>query len=98
MSVDMQMDYDHIEDMVAAFRRAIGRMDQARANMQQAVGILQGGGLVGTQGNQLLALIVRRIVPVTNAGAAKFQEMIGDLTGAMNDTRTADSDASNRFS
>lgn len=94
---DVQMDYDDMDAMIAAFTRSLQRMEEARANMKQAAAIIRDGALVGNQGTQMLSLIGGRILPLLNASSVKFQELIGDLNGAVEDMRNADSTASGYF-
>ena len=87
---DMRMDYESVEAMILAFRRATQRLETAISNMQQAASVLQGGALLGSEGDRLLYAVTQRLTPKLDNGRAKFSEMGKDLDAAMEAMRGAD--------
>jgi hypothetical protein len=94
---DMQMNYEAVEEMIFACQRASQRFDEAISNMQQAAGCLQGGALLGTEGERLLFAITQRLIPKLDNGRAKFGEIANDLYRAMEAMRNADNSSGRLF-
>ena len=94
---DVQMDYDMMEDMNNAFRNAVAQMDDTIRLMQSIANSLEDGALLGKGGNAFADALRSKLTPAMTRLQDKFDELAGDVYGALVDLRDGDSTAASRF-
>ena len=94
---DVQMDYDMMEDMNNAFRNAVAQMDDTIRLMQSIANSLEDGALLGKGGNAFADALRSKLTPAMTRLQDKFDELAGDVYGALVYLRDGDSTAASRF-
>lgn len=94
---DVQMDYDLMEDMNRCFRTCSGQMEDTIRTLQTLATQLEDGALLGQAGDAFSNALRARLTPGVNRLRDKFDELAGDIYGALVDLRDGDSTAASRF-
>lgn len=94
---DLQADYDALSAMANVFNMAAQQFDQMQSAIQQMVGELEGGALLGTGGERLVNALQNNLSRKVAFGAEKFRELQGDVRAAMGDLADADSKGAGQF-
>ncbi len=94
---DVQMDYDLMEDMARLFNDGAQQLEDLVRLMQGIASQLEDGALLGQGGDALASAIRDKLVTRVNRLEEKFQELSGDVWGALVDLRDGDKEAASRF-
>lgn len=94
---DVQMDFEMMRQMTAAFEEAGAKLDEAMNGLNGIAGMVEGGALVGKGGQQLGDLILNGIIPFTQVLRSKMEELAGDVDGARAFMEEGDEFAASRF-
>ena len=93
----IKMDYPSMEDMAKAFRDGSQTMEDIIREIQNINGQLEGGVLLGRGGDAFRSALNDKLVPAINRLKEKFDELGGDIYGALVDLRDGDHSAESRF-
>jgi len=94
---DVQMDYEMMEDMNQCFRNCAAQMEDTARLMQQLAAQLEDGALLGKGGDAFSNALRSKLSPALARLQDKFDELAGDVYGALVDLRDGDSTAASRF-
>ena len=93
----IKMDYPSMEEMATAFRNGSQTLDDLIRELQAINGDLEGGIFLGRGADALRSAIGDKLVPAVNRLKEKFDELAGDISGALVDLRDGDHSAESRF-
>lgn len=93
----IQMNYGMMQEMSQKCKETAQLLSETMRELSQLAEQLDGGVLVGRAGNALSDGIRGRFVPSINRLQDKFNEIAGDLMGAMSDLQSSDSKSSKYF-
>jgi len=91
------MDYDMMEDMARLFNDGAQQLEELMRTMQGIASTLEDGALLGQGGDALAGAIRDKLVTRVSRLEEKFQELSGDVWGALVDLRDGDKEAASRF-
>lgn len=94
---DLQIDYEMVEDMISALRKLKEQFDVSHGAVQNVVQILQGGGMVGVDGNRMISALSDRFMPGILHSQDRIQDMIDELEATLRLLRDGDDTARSRF-
>lgn len=94
---DVQMDYEMMEEMNRCFRNGVAQLDDTARVMQNLAAMLEDGALLGKGGDAFSNALRTKMNPAIGRLRDKFEELAGDIYGALVDLRDGDSTAASRF-
>lgn len=95
--VDVQMNYETMEEMAKAFKNAKSQMEDTMKAMQELAQNMENGWLLGEGGDMFAQALRGRLGPRLKILGEKFGELEGDIRGAVADLRDGDKEAASRF-
>ncbi len=95
--VDVQMDYQQMQQMVQIFRQGAQQLSETMRAIQNVAGILEQGALLGKGGDLLAEALRNRFVARLTRLHAKFEELAGDCQQAIRFVYEGDTSARGRF-
>ena len=93
----IRLNYAQMQDMATQCTKVSQRLLQTVTLVQQIVGQMQSGALVGDAGDAFTSALTSGLVPSVQRLSDKFAEINGDILGAISDMQAQDSQAGNRF-
>lgn len=97
MSDIIKMDYPAMEDMANTFRDGAQTLEDLSKRLENMAGRMEGGVLLGKGGDAFQNNLRSRLVARIKKLQAKFEELQGDVWGALVDLRDGDHEAGSRF-
>jgi uncharacterized protein YukE len=98
MSEVIKMDYPAMEEMANAFKQGTQTLEDCMNEMEAAAASMEGGALLGRGGDGWVNAIRDRLIRVRLAKLRdKFNELNGDVIGALVDLRDGDHESQSRF-
>jgi hypothetical protein len=94
---DVQMNFDVMEEAANLFKAGADQMSQTTEAMKNVAKMLEDGALLGLAGEKLADIMYSKHIPKCNSLSQKFEELSGDLYGALVDLRDGDKEAASRF-
>jgi len=94
---DVLMNYDMMEEASRAFKTAQQQMEETATAMKNVVKLLSDGVLLGQAGDRMSDVMQGKLIPKCSGFAAKFEELSGDIMGALVDLRDGDHESASRF-
>lgn len=97
MSEIIKMDYPLMEEMKAVFTQGAQQLEDTAREMQNIAAALEDGALLGRGGEAFSSALRERLTLSINKLKEKFEELAQDVQGAMDDMRSADTQASGYY-
>jgi WXG100 family type VII secretion target len=97
MSDIIKMNYEQMEDMSRTFNQSAQTMEDTIKEMQSIIQMLEGGTLLGKGGDAFVNAMQGQLIPAVNRLKEKFEELSGDIMGAMTALRDGDTQSESRF-
>ena len=94
---DVQMDFDMMEELATIFRNGAQQLEDTQRAMQSIAQALEDGALWGDAGEMLGDGLRFRLNAKLARLQDKFEELAGDVSGALSDLRDGDHEAASRF-
>jgi WXG100 family type VII secretion target len=95
--VDVQMDYDLMEDMARTFRASAQQLDETIMVMTGISAQMEDGALIGDAGTEFVDAIRGKFTPSVQRMRDKMQELEKDLMNAVAIMRDGVDTAASRF-
>jgi uncharacterized protein YukE len=96
--VDVQMDYDLVEEMARIFNESAEELDEMNGIMQQIADMMEGGALVGEGGAAFQDALRTQMRSALDKLSDKMRELALDCYGAISSLRDGDTESASRFS
>jgi hypothetical protein len=96
--IDVRMEYDRVEELIAAFRRAVEEVTESSNTMSRIAAMIEESALVHEQGDLIVDALRSSLIPILRRGIMGLEEVVQDLDGAVRDMRDGDINARSRFS
>jgi len=96
--VDVQMDYDMVEEMARIFDQSAEEMEDIARVMQQIAEMMEQGAMVGEGGTRFVEGLNGPMANSLSKFSNKFVELSRDVYGALISLRDGDTEAGSRFS
>jgi len=93
----IKMEYPLMEAMAKTFGEGMQQLQQTSKAMAKIADDMEGGVLKGDGGSAFSDAIKSKLCPAINKLDAKFRELQGDITKAMNDMKSADKESKAQF-
>lgn len=91
MAADViKMNYPMMEDMASTFQQSADQIEATIGEINNIVGMIDGGGLLGQAGDMYSEACSAMLVPALNKLQEKMLELKGDVLGAMEDMKGSD--------
>jgi len=98
MQVDVQMDYDAMEDMARAFEQGAQDLSEAASRLKQIAQKLDDGAMLGKTGDAVADACRQRGVPKLEKLGGKLTEEARDIRDAVREMQEGVSQARGKFS
>lgn len=89
----IKMNYQVMEESAATYKQAAATTEEMISEVKTIAAMLEDGGLLGRAGASLVEGMNNNLVAALTRMCDKFNELNGDLLGAMSDMQSADSDS-----
>jgi WXG100 family type VII secretion target len=93
----IKMDYEKMEEMAKCFQDSSRQLEDVKSAMQSIAQTMEGGALLGDGGQAFAGAIRDQLVPVITKLAEKLVELQGDVKGAEDDMKQADTTSKGFF-
>lgn len=91
MAADIiKMNYPMMEDMANTFQQSADQIEATIGEINNIVGMIDGGGLLGMAGDMYVEACSAMLVPALTKLQEKTLELKGDVIGAMEDMKGSD--------
>lgn len=94
---EIKLDYGLAEAMAQTFGQGAQELQATLTEMHAIAGMLEEGALLGRGGTAYVEAIRSQLSPSLTILIEKFEELKGDVEGAINDMRDADARARGQF-
>jgi hypothetical protein len=94
---DLVADYDALKSMADIFDKASQQFQQMKTALEQMSELIEGGALKGVAGEKLAMLLGGKLAGRVAYGIDQFNELKGDVLGAMQDISDADTKGAGQF-
>ncbi len=94
---DVQMNYPTMEEMAKIFSNGANQLGDTGFAMEQLAQQMEDGMLLGEGGDVFAQALRQRLSKKIQKLKQKFEELSGDVSGALKDLRDGDKTAASRF-
>lgn len=95
--IDLQMDYEAVEQMITIFNNGANQLDETASAMENVAQAMENGALLGEGGDAFAEALRKILAPRIRRIKAKFEEMSKDVKFAMDAVKRGDNTAKGRF-
>ncbi|MBN1285485.1 MAG: WXG100 family type VII secretion target [Anaerolineae bacterium] len=94
---DVQLDYALMEEMQSVFQDSVQTLEDVQGAMQSIASTLEDGALLGQGGEALVDAIASVLNPALAKLQEKFEELVQDIAGAIQEFQEYDQTAASGF-
>ncbi|MCE7946736.1 MAG: hypothetical protein DYG88_04830 [Chloroflexi bacterium CFX4] len=95
--IDVQMDYEVVEDMIKIFNGGAQQLTETAQAMQAVAQKMRGGALLGLGGDDFAEALDKILAPRIQKLTEKFKELAGDVKFAKDAIQRGDNTARGKF-
>jgi WXG100 family type VII secretion target len=92
---EIKMDYVLMDEMQRTFNEGSNQLGDTQNEMRNLASMLSDGALLGQAGSAFVDALNSQLVPAIQRLSEKFDELQGDLAGAVRDMQEADQTSKN---